>query len=1137
MKTQKSTAFASIFTVLAVLGLLFASCEQPTNEPPKVAVTGVTLNKTALTLPEGDKETLTPTVSPSGATNKNVSWTSSDLAIAEVDANGKVTAKTVGTAEITVTTEDGGKTAECTVTVMPAPDSIAVTGQPTKTKYAVGETLDLTGLEVTATYSDTTTGTVTITAEQHITGFNPNTVGEQTLTITYGGKTTTFKVTVIAVSKIEITKQPTNTRFPVGEQLDITGLEVTATYSDNSTETVTITTGHITGFDPDTEGEQTLTVTYGGKTATFTVTVFLYATPGLQFTLINNGTAYEVSRGTASAARIVIPPVYNNLPVTTIAEWGFYGYTDMTGITIPDSVTNIDRWAFENCSGLTSVIIPASVTSIDFQAFDYCSGLTTVFYSGADNAAWSGITIGNSNAPLTNATRYYYSATQPTEDGNFWYFEDGVPAVWGAAVRQLAMPSGLQVNNTTKILAWNTVTNAISYLVDIDGTEYTANTNSYSLSALTAFGTYTVKVKAIGNGTEFTDSSWSGSVQYTISKPVSKIEITGQPAKTRYAIGEPLDLTGLEVTATYSDNSTETVTITAADISGFDSSTAGTQTLTISYGGQTDTFTVTVVAVVTFNPNNGNWDGSTANKTEEVAGTTVTKPDNPARIGYTFGEWYKEAALTNQWNFATNTVTTNTTLYAKWNPITYTVQYDKNDATASGTTANSSHTYDVERALTANGYTRTNYVFNGWNTQADGSGMNYADRQTVKNLTVTAGDVVTLYAKWVTQDELDFGSGAVINTFNVSNTTEWNSAVTSITGGGNNMNYIINVTADFNISSTFGSVTGIKVSIRGVGRTLTLSSNGRILAVNNSQTVILRDVTLRGRSSNNTYLVYVGGTFTMNSGKITGNENTFRGYYSDGVGYASNGAGVYVENGTFNMNGGEISNNHNTSSDSGSSVGGGVYITGANGTFIMNGGEIVNNSVSREVNITGLGNSVYAYGGGVYVNGGTFTMNSGTIRNNLATASTSNNYSSSNVANAYGGGVYVNTGTFTMNNGAIYGNTANGTTSGIGGVNTYGRGGGVYMERGAFNMKGGTIYGNTSASGGGVNRADGTLRISDGIIYGSNEANASLRNSAALWSGTYGTAQYGTFNGNTWNSNGNLSTTNNTIRVVNGVLQ
>ncbi|EME7185788.1 Ig-like domain-containing protein [Enterococcus faecium] len=79
--------------------------------------TSVTLNKTTLSLVAGANETLTATVLPANATNKNVTWSSSDSTIATVDTKGKVVAVKAGTATITVKTVDGDKNADCALTV------------------------------------------------------------------------------------------------------------------------------------------------------------------------------------------------------------------------------------------------------------------------------------------------------------------------------------------------------------------------------------------------------------------------------------------------------------------------------------------------------------------------------------------------------------------------------------------------------------------------------------------------------------------------------------------------------------------------------------------------------------------------------------------------------------------------------------------------------------------------------------------------------------------------------------------------------------------------------------------------------------------------------------------------------------
>ena len=111
-------------TITAKAGDKSATCTvtvtAATTEPEVVPVTGVTLSQTAVTLDIDQSITLTATVAPENATNKAVMWASDKTDIATVDANGKVTAVAAGTANITVTTADGGKTATCTVTVNPA---------------------------------------------------------------------------------------------------------------------------------------------------------------------------------------------------------------------------------------------------------------------------------------------------------------------------------------------------------------------------------------------------------------------------------------------------------------------------------------------------------------------------------------------------------------------------------------------------------------------------------------------------------------------------------------------------------------------------------------------------------------------------------------------------------------------------------------------------------------------------------------------------------------------------------------------------------------------------------------------------------------------------------------------------------
>ena len=131
-------------TITAAVDGKSAECYVTVNAAAPVPVTSVSLDKTSLGLTEGDTETLTATVEPSDATNKNVTWSTSDASIATV-TDGVVTAVAPGTATITVTTEDGNKAATCAVTLTAA--TVPVTGvtlNKTSTSLYVGDTETLT---------------------------------------------------------------------------------------------------------------------------------------------------------------------------------------------------------------------------------------------------------------------------------------------------------------------------------------------------------------------------------------------------------------------------------------------------------------------------------------------------------------------------------------------------------------------------------------------------------------------------------------------------------------------------------------------------------------------------------------------------------------------------------------------------------------------------------------------------------------------------------------------------------------------------------------------------------------------------------------------------------------------------------
>lgn len=258
------------------------------NTSTTVAVTGVTLNKSAEKITVGGKTTLTATVNPSNATNKNVTWSSSNTSVATV-SNGTVTGVSVGTATITVKTSDGGKTATCTITVKAAPQvTVSVKGvslNKNTGEIKIGQSLNLTATispsnatnkAISWSSSDETVATV---SNGTVNGISD---GTATITVTTedGGFTANCEVTVkkTPVTKISLNKTNLEIGIYISETIVATVVPSSATYTDvewsSSDEGVAQVdyNGQVTAIS---EGTATITATTdnGDKSAECYVTV------------------------------------------------------------------------------------------------------------------------------------------------------------------------------------------------------------------------------------------------------------------------------------------------------------------------------------------------------------------------------------------------------------------------------------------------------------------------------------------------------------------------------------------------------------------------------------------------------------------------------------------------------------------------------------------------------------------------------------------------------------------------------------------------------------------------------------------------------------------------------------------------
>ena len=306
----------------------------------------------------------------------------------------------------TVTVSYGGEEATFTVTVEAV--TLSITSQPTKTAYVVGETLDLTGIQVTATAGGVGTD---VTSECTFSPADGSVIAEAgtiTITATFGAKTATTTVTAYALSGIAITTQPTKTAYIVGDSLDLTGIAVTATAGQITRDvTADCTFSPANGSTLSTAGSVTITASFGGLTDTTSVSV--YAISAIAITTPPTKTSYKPDE-TLDLTGIVVTATagtltrdvtssctFNPADGTTLTTEGTFNITATyqslnatTTYTVKASSIYGVQWAGGSSSAWTRT--DESANFADPQP--YYSGMSGTPSSPFDNLMpWSGMEI------------------------------------------------------------------------------------------------------------------------------------------------------------------------------------------------------------------------------------------------------------------------------------------------------------------------------------------------------------------------------------------------------------------------------------------------------------------------------------------------------------------------------------------------------------------------------------------------------------------------------------------------------------------------------------------------------------------------------------------------------------------------
>lgn len=410
---------AGTATITAIAGGKYANCNVIVTQN-NFDVESVTLNKTSLSLEVGESEKLIATVLPISATDKTITWQSSNKYIATV-ADGTVTAVKAGTT--TITAIAGGKYANCYVNVTEKPHSHRVEYHP-KTESSCIEQGNIEYyycVDCKKSFADSAGTVELMSVNIPATGHSYNTEIWLNDSI-YHWHPASCEHTDEISTKVKHTfvdgictecKFSTNKYVTVwgGNQNPITQLKIDSDNKIQIPEDITTnpsSTKYFDGWFYDKELTQPIedfTFTESSDIYTTAYTVTPSNSNYLKFTL-SNGEATVSGLGPLGKELevIIIPRRYNGLPVTGIGDNAFSS-AHVRKIVITDDIRLIGNTAFNNCGGLTEVTIGKNVQTINNNAFIGCYGLKDLYLS--DLVKWCTIDL------AYKFNEVHYSFTNP----------------------------------------------------------------------------------------------------------------------------------------------------------------------------------------------------------------------------------------------------------------------------------------------------------------------------------------------------------------------------------------------------------------------------------------------------------------------------------------------------------------------------------------------------------------------------------------------------------------------------------------------------------------------------------------------------------------------------------------------------
>ena len=573
----------------------------------------------------------TITVHYASGTTNNVTMTSSMIKEGSGAVNMSPTSYDDNTQKVnkklTIEYSEGGvtKSIDYPITIINDVKSIAVHDPSTKTTYNIGDTLDVTGLSILVTRATGTPKLVTVTPDM-ITGFDSskeNTNLSLTISYTENGitKTTTYEVSVVdSVKSITINGTP-QSEVKYGEELDLSKIKLDVTKGSGTTQE-TVTDSMISGYDKTKLGKQTVTITYGGQTTTFDVTVKDYVTKievnpsivtgtyndELSKLITDNSIKYTVTyakAGAQSPIALAESMVSGYNKATTTAQNLTITYTDndSNSYTNGDNFTASLQVTLMNTVSEITITPPTKTTYNHGDSLDLASGEINLTYEDGTTGKLdiNKATITESDGSPVNMSPASYGKTQKVDKTlKIEYSKDGQTGTVNYPITI--------INDIKSIAVHDPATKTTYNIGD------TLDVTDLSISVTRAMGTTEVitvtpdMVTGFDSSKEntnlvltisYTENGITKTANYTVSvtDTVKSISLNGiNPSTVKY--GEELDLSGVTIAVTKGSGTT-TENVTSSMISGYDKTKLGKQTVTITYGGQTTTFDVTVKDYVT----------------------------------------------------------------------------------------------------------------------------------------------------------------------------------------------------------------------------------------------------------------------------------------------------------------------------------------------------------------------------------------------------------------------------------------------------------------------------------------------------------------------------------------------------------